>query len=179
MRNGSKVSWWTPSTLYLHIHSGVRSVEGGGWGRGGASNSQNNQKLYQHCAPKKKKYIHQLHPIYSLAIPANSISITLKPLSPSPTISHRNIWLYSHYNQTLPAFWVQWSNHIPYIVDKYNQNYSAAGSLLNLFFFICHRNAGCYGMEALLQNQRPVADETVTQVRVEGVSRGGWNRPNG
>jgi len=33
-------------------------------------------------------------------------------------------------------------------------------------------------MEALLQNQRAVADETVTQVRVEGGSRGGWNRPN-
>lgn len=135
MWKGSKVSWWTPSTWYLHIHSGVRSV--GGRERGGASNSQNNQKLYQHCAPKKKnKYIHPLHPIYSLAIPANSVSITLKPLSPSAAITHRNIWLYSHYNQTLPAFWVQWSNHIPYIVDKYNQNYSAASSLLNLFFLL-------------------------------------------
>ena len=172
MWKGSKVSWWTPSTWYLHIHSGVRSVVEGEWDGLVIHKTTKNFTNTAH-QKKKNKYIHPLHPIYSLAIPANSVSITLKPLSPSSAITHRNIWLYSHYNQTLPAFWVQWSNHIPYIVDKYNQNYSAASSLLNLFFFICHRNAGCNGMEALLQNQRAVADETVTQVRVEGgVQRG-------
>lgn len=161
MWKGSKVSWWTPSTWYLHIHSGVTD-----WAEGEGLVIHKTTKNFTNTA-HQKTYIptHPLHPIYSLPIPANSVSITLNPLSPSPTITHRNIWLYSHYNQTLPVFWVQWSNHIPYIVDKYNQNCSIATSLLNLFFFfICHRNAGYYGMEALLQNQRAAVDKTVTQV---------------